>query len=332
MRLKRNSLKLISALLLCAMLCGCSAERPAPEPSPVPKATPGPLKAQAGPIDACVHFDRYVRLFPDPQGLGKTIFTFSIDTPVIFIEGGEAASEKINSFMQALDEQIVPGENGSSTQMDAMTYYLSLAEDCYTAFAGTEKEDECSFSYVRTARVLRCDSLVTEFEYSLYISSAEGASQERTVYAFDSATGEPLPPESVTEENFPPYEAPGEGYLGVFQMDDYLTDGIGVEDMIEADENGRDYLVRAIGTVDGLEINEIFYSADRTAYTTGRCLYYRTRLTDEGVQLRYEIPEGTPDLELRFNMHGRSVGNVLTYDAQTGAIALKNTENTDISG
>lgn len=332
MRLNKKTLKLISLLLFCALLCGCGAKQPAPEPTPKPTATPEPLKAQAGPIDACVFFDSYVRLFPDPQGLGKTIFTFSIDTPVIFIEGSEAASEKINAFMKAMDEQIVPGENGSSTQMDAMTYYLSLAEDCYTAYAGTDKEDECSFSYVRTARVLRCDSLVTEFEYSLYVSSAEGATQERSVYAFDSATGEPLPAESVTEENYPSYEAPGEGYVGVFQMENYLTDGIGVEDMIEADENGQDYLIQAIGTVDALEINEIFYNADCTAYTTGRCLYYRTRLTDEGVQLRYEIPAGTPDLELRFNMHGRSVGNVLTRDAQTGAIALKNTENPDYSG
>lgn len=326
MRLITRIKKLIGILLsvLLISLCGCGSSQSVPEstfepePSPVQEVS----AVQAGPIDARVFFDRNVRLFSDPQGLGKTIFTFSVDTPVIFLDGNEAASEKINSLLAKLDENIFPGENGSSTEMDAMTYYLSLAEDCYTAYAGTELEDSCSFSYIRTARVIRCDSLITEFEYSLYISSPDGAEQEKTRYAFDSQTGEPAAGDEAAA-----YAWPGEGYVGVFQMGSAAEGALSVTDMIEADENGQDYLIQAIGTVDELEINEIFYNEDCTDYTTGRCLYYCSRLTDEGIQLRYSIPETVPNLEIRINMHGKPVGNVLTYDRQTGAVAMKITEN-----
>lgn len=332
MKLKLKNRRPVCVLLLISLvisLCGCGGAKNAPEaaPSPEPTPEPAPAEVQAGPIDARVFFDRNARLFTDPQGHEKTIFAFSVDTPVIFIDGNEAAAEKINAFMAKLDEKEFPGENGSSTEMDAMTYYLSLAEDCYTAYAGTELEDSCSFSYIRTARVVRCDSLLTEYEYSLFISSPDGVEHETNRFFFDSATGDAVDPETVTNEKYPPYSAPGEGYVGVFQMGPSGDGSFSVADMIEADENGDDYLIQAIGEVDGLEINEVFYNADCTDYTLGRCLYYRTRLKDEGIQLRCFIPEGVPDLEVRFNMHGRSVGNVLTYDGQTGAIALKITEN-----
>lgn len=321
---KRNATPVMLLLPFLILLCGCGGAEHIhePESSPDTVAVQELAAVKAEPMHARVFFNRDARVFTDPQSGEKPIFTFSIDTPVVFIDGNDAAAEKINAFLAGIDEKIVPGNDGSSTEMDAMTYYLSLAEDFYTAYAGTDLEDSCSFSYIRTARVIRCDSMFTEFEYTLYISSPDGIEQEKSLYCFESATGEP-----VTDDGASAYVWPGEGYIGVFPMNYAGEDATDVIDMIEADENGQDYLIRAIGSVDELEINEIFYNDDCTEYSTGRCLYYCSRLTDEGIQLRYSIPETIPNLEIRFNMHGRSVGNVITSDGQTGTIALKITEN-----
>ena len=136
-------MKRILALLLMAVftfgLCGCekisSIELPplptvtpeAAEPSIAPAAEPAAQTETESAHGLIVSIKRTTKQAFDPQDGSNLILTFSYDTPIVYIEGGEAAAAAINEQTALMEETFYTG-NGYGTGYNDM---LTMAEDNY---------------------------------------------------------------------------------------------------------------------------------------------------------------------------------------------------------
>ena len=124
-------MKKITALLIAALLalslCGCEqieqlkqielptpsvepSEEPSPEPTPEaseePEATPESTPEAAEPSSyVTISIGEHKETYYAPDDENQLILDFSYETPTVHIYGNDAASEKINDFIAALDEE-----------------------------------------------------------------------------------------------------------------------------------------------------------------------------------------------------------------------------------
>ena len=126
-------MKKITALLIAALLalslCGCEqieqlkqielptpsvepSEEPSPEASEEPEATPEPTPEAAEPSSyVTISIGEHKETYYAPDDENQLILDFSYETPTVHIYGNDAASEKINDFIAALDEEYYTGNN-----------------------------------------------------------------------------------------------------------------------------------------------------------------------------------------------------------------------------
>ena len=130
-------MKKITALLIAALLalslCGCEqieqlkqielptpsvepSEEPSPEPTPEaseePEATPEPTPEAAEPSSyVTISIGEHKETYYAPDDENQMILDFSYETPTVHIYGNDEASEKINDFIAALDEEYYTGNN-----------------------------------------------------------------------------------------------------------------------------------------------------------------------------------------------------------------------------
>lgn len=126
-------MKKITALLIAALLalslCGCEqieqlkqielptpsvepSEEPSPEASEEPEATPEPTPEAAEPSSyVTISIGEHKETYYAPDDENQMILDFSYETPTVHIYGNDAASEKINDFIAAMDEEYYTGSN-----------------------------------------------------------------------------------------------------------------------------------------------------------------------------------------------------------------------------
>ena len=209
-------MKKITALLIAALLalslCGCEqieqlkqielptpsvepSEEPSPEASEEPEATPEPTPEAAEPSSyVTISIGEHKETYYAPDDENQLILDFSYETPTVHIYGNDAASEKINDFIAALDEEYYTGNNyvegGYGVGINGM---LDLAYDNLTYVRESGSDDNVTLASNRSVMVARADEKIVALLYNDYsYTGGVHGSYGYTGYIFDTETGEQL--------------------------------------------------------------------------------------------------------------------------------------------
>ena len=211
-------MKKITALLIAALLalslCGCEQidqlkqiELPTPSvepsetPEPTPEAseeqetTPEPAPEAAEPSTyVTISIGEHRETYYAPDDENQMILDFSYETPTVHIYGSDAASEKINDFIAALDEEYYTGNNyvegGYGVGINGM---LDMAYDNLSYVRENNVEANLTLASNRTVLVARADEKLISLLYNDYsYTGGVHGSYGYTGYIFDAETGERL--------------------------------------------------------------------------------------------------------------------------------------------
>ena len=165
------------------------------EESPVqePEETPAPAPATAPaslPNKVIVSISKTRLSHYAPDNAEQLILNFDYDTPIVSIEGNDAAAHAINDFTAYLEEEHYTGMEGD--QFTGYGYYgmLEQAEDNYRYVHDSGAELPIEFSSSRVVDVLRADSSVLSLVYSDYIyAGGESGFSVDKAYVFSTESG-----------------------------------------------------------------------------------------------------------------------------------------------
>lgn len=178
-------------------------EEQSPSPSPTVEPTEEPVQETAGTVT--VNVKRTVQQDYDPQNGTELILTFSYDTPVVYIEGGDDVAAAINERIAHFDEAYYTGNDYGDGQGTGYNNMLTMAEDNYRMIIETGTEGvPMELASDRSVSVLRIDSQVLTLLYNdyMYTGGAHG-SYGYEGYCFDLSDGHLLTLEELSSD----YEA-----------------------------------------------------------------------------------------------------------------------------
>lgn len=174
-----------------------------PSPSPTAEPTPEPEQESAGAVT--VNVKRTVQQDYDPQNGTELILSFSYDTPVVYIEGGEETAAAVNERIALMDEAYYTGNEYDGMQGTGYNNMLTMAEDNYRYVVETGAEGvPMELASDRSVSVPRIDSQVLTLLYNdyMYTGGAHG-SYGYEGYCFDLSDGHLLTLEELSSD----YEA-----------------------------------------------------------------------------------------------------------------------------
>ena len=140
----------------------------------------------------------------DPAEGTQLILSFAYDTPLVNIDGNEAAAAKINESVARINETFYTGESyGEETEGAMPSGYLGMleaAEDNFYINYYNESDLPLEYSSTHTARVERIDDklLCLVFTDYSYTGGAHGSYVDRA-YLYSTQTGERLRLEDLAE-------------------------------------------------------------------------------------------------------------------------------------
>ena len=178
-------------------------EEQSPSPSPTVEPTEEPVQETAGTVT--VNVKRTVQQDYDPQNGTELILTFSYDTPVVYIEGGDDVAAAINERIAHFDEAYYTGNDYGDGQGTGYNNMLTMAEDNYRMIIETGTEGvPMELASDRSVSVLRIDSQVLTLLYNdyMYTGGAHGCYGYEG-YCFDLSDGHLLTLEELSSD----YEA-----------------------------------------------------------------------------------------------------------------------------
>ena len=192
------------ALAMVASLGACTAlkqvegaeapeatQAPPPEPTAETEVMPEmDTELEALGSQVIVSLNKNEEVFKAPDDSDRTILTFSYDTPIVHIEGNDAASERINTILHVVEETFYSGTAGMGDGVGGM---LEQATDNFAVAMELKDNRPLEFSTSRSASVLRADSRILTIDFVTH--SYTGGSRDTTLeraFVFDSQTGEQL--------------------------------------------------------------------------------------------------------------------------------------------
>lgn len=207
-------MKKFSAIILCIvmsfMLFGCSTldkikqielpPLPTAQPeetaiieTPQPVVEPEPTAAVFKTNHVVVGISKSINEFYDPQNGTVKILSFSHETPSVYIENNEEASEVINEYIARLDETYITGNDYGVGTAEGMNLMLEMAQDNYYVAVQNNVELPLEFASEMTVKTKRLDDRCIDLVYTnySYTGGAHGSYAD-TAYVFDASTGERL--------------------------------------------------------------------------------------------------------------------------------------------
>ncbi len=203
----KKILAFIVAALMALSLCGCDkleqlkqieiptpseepTESAAPEETAVPEETAAPI-ASAPESFVTVSINEHRETYYAPDDESQLILDFSYETPTVHIDGRDAASEKINDFIAALDEEYYTGNNYVEGPGVGISGMLDLAYDNLTYVREYGGNGNLTMASNRGVQVTRGDDRLISLLYSdyQYTGGVHGI-YGYTGYIFDTETGE----------------------------------------------------------------------------------------------------------------------------------------------
>ncbi len=158
-------------------------------PSPTAEPTEEPVQEASGTVT--VNVKRTTQQAYDPQNGTQLILSFSYDTPVVYIEGGDETAAAINERVALMDEAYYTGNEYDGMQGTGYNNMLTMAEDNYRYVVETGAEGvPLEMASERSVSVPRIDSRVLTLLYNdyMYTGGAHG-SYGYEGYCFDLSDG-----------------------------------------------------------------------------------------------------------------------------------------------
>ena len=165
------------------------AQEASHSPSPTVEPTEEPAPESAG--EVMVTVKNNTQQAYDPQNGTQLILTFSYDTPVVYIEGGDETAAAINERVALMDEAYYTGNEYDGMQGTGYNNMLTMAEDNYRYVVETGAEGvPLEMASQRSVSVPRIDSQVLTLLYNdyMYTGGAHG-SYGYEGYCFDLSDG-----------------------------------------------------------------------------------------------------------------------------------------------
>lgn len=138
----------------------------------------------------------------DPQNGTELILTFAYESPLVYIEGRDAAAAAINDYLALLDETYYTGNDHGVGTAIGYNMFLELAQDNYSYVVSNGIEDiSLEFSASRSANIARADAQVLSLVYNYYefTGGVHGNYYDRA-YVFDTETGAELSLDALTSD------------------------------------------------------------------------------------------------------------------------------------
>lgn len=204
------------ALMLCLSFCACSAlqkvdlppvptaetvtvptEAPQEAEAPVPVETEAPTPAPAEAVgQVIVNVEKTEQQAYDPQYGETLILSFSYETPVVINEENPVAADRVNEFINLMNEAYYTGDDyGDGTDLyDGYNYMLTMAEENYGMQLEMNLESPVfELTSARHIAIPRNDGRVLTllFNDTNYLGGAHGGYSTRG-YSFDMASGAKL--------------------------------------------------------------------------------------------------------------------------------------------
>ncbi len=204
----KRTIALLTALVLCVSLCGCAAldklknvELP-PLPTAQSEETESPetiMSEETASLPEEQETESYIVVgitentqeFFDQQNGTRKILTFSYETPEVYVNGNDAASEAINEYIARLDETYVTGNDYGVGSSDGLNIMLEQAQDNYYVAVENNADLPLEFSSDRTVQTARTDERCLALLYRTYtFTGGAHGNYVDNAYVFDPESGE----------------------------------------------------------------------------------------------------------------------------------------------
>ncbi len=214
----KKCVSLMLVLIIAVGLCGCGSVAgielpPLPQVTDTPVVTAPPAvmqepteppvqSAEVAEQQVMVSIKNTTKKEYDPENSIKLILTFAYDTPTVFIDGNQEASNAINEYCARLEDLYYTGENYSEGAGTGFNNFLTLAQDNYT-YVVQEGIEGANLEMVSSLKVSvpRIDDQVLTILYNdySYTGGAHGFYWDRG-YCFDTVTGDILTLETIAQD------------------------------------------------------------------------------------------------------------------------------------
>lgn len=259
---------IILALALALALCGCGnlSNLKNVELPPLPDADAQPTEAvpeataeidtsestaqSAMPQHVIVSIEKQSEEHFDPQNGTTRILTFSYETPLVYIEGRQEASDAVNEYIATVDETYYTGndygvgdESGEGDIMPSgLSGMLEMATDNYTYAVENGLTDSTALEYSsdRTARVERIDSRALSMVYTTYtFTGGAHGNYFDTGYTFDTESGEYVTLDKLSADTDALKAFLAEYMIGLYtaDKDGYYSARIAPDILVDTDVN-----------------------------------------------------------------------------------------------
>lgn len=208
----KKVVSILLLLLMCISLFGCSklaeldlpplpdvqsikeeqAETEAEVAPPVETLLPLPTTKPLAEEHVIVNISSHSETFMDPQHGTEPILIFSYETPVVYVEGRDQATELINEHIAHLNETYQTGNDYGFGTSDGVNLLLEMATDNYSYIVNSGGEGmNMLFTSDRSVKTVRADRKVLSlvFNTNVYTGGAHGNYIDRA-YIFDTVNGE----------------------------------------------------------------------------------------------------------------------------------------------
>lgn len=140
-----------------------------------------------------------------------------------------------------------------------------------------------------------------------------------------------LPYESLqdlVDERFFPVERLENGELRVLPLSGATDPGLPLVDKITLDADGQELCLAVSGTVYGLAVDSVSYFSDEIGFYQTSTHWYGSYLSNSGLQIKTELPDGMPDLMIRYtDAEGGAHRYLLTQSGEDGSLILMDAES-----
>lgn len=139
--------------------------------------------------------------------------------------------------------------------------------------------------------------------------------------------------DGLLKEEWLPAERPEDGSLAISAIDSRESASVTLLDKVSTAADGEEFRLFAQGTVYDVSIDSVVYISDSVGFYQTDTHWYCSYLSNAGVQVQTRIPEGMPDLMIRYlDADGNVHSFLITQSGEDGSVILLEEEHIEPVG
>ena len=253
------------------------------------------------------HLDNELK---DPEQGIYTILSYYVENPKVYIEGNDAASEKINAAIAEINSPYIPNEQAVGTEMDYFTFLQSMAEDSYLLKRESGADLSMQSTFTRMVKLIRADDDVISIEFS-NMSDVVEREESTEVYYFSTSSGDKITEEEADSILQPQIECSGS--VNIYKMtDEPEAVAVPVNDLVNINDEGDSYLIFVDGKIENIKFSKVGYLDG--VFLDVSDLWYCNAMTDCALQLKTVINPENPNLRFSYETASGISNLIITCD------------------